>query len=57
MLLTLIREVPGSNFDSDTGYSEVHGFSQFLQANAEIVPLGHNHLLQKPFEFVIHLSP
>jgi hypothetical protein len=37
-LLLRIREVLGSNLDSETGYSEIlRDFPQYLQINARIV--------------------
>jgi hypothetical protein len=37
-LWSYILEAFGSNLSQDTGYSDVHGFSHFLQENIRVVP-------------------
>jgi hypothetical protein len=56
-LWTCIREVLGSNIGRDTYPEFFHGFPQYLQINAGILPiLNYDGFLPSPFQFIIHLS-
>jgi hypothetical protein len=55
--LSRIREMPGSNLDRDTD-CRGYGFTQFLQANAEIVPyITSRPPPSTPLHFIIHFNP
>jgi hypothetical protein len=59
ILLLHIREVPGSNLGPETDYPD--GFRGFFSPSRRmpgcILKVGHNSLLPKPFQFMVHLSP
>jgi hypothetical protein len=60
-LLLCIRDVPGSNLESETGYPDQGSFVVFLSSSKRIpdspVKLGHDRFLPNPFQFIVHLSP
>jgi hypothetical protein len=60
-LMFRIREVPGSNLGSETGYP-VCDFSWFLSVPPgkfwdKTLKVGHSRFLPHPFQFIVHLPP